>query len=83
MCQCGAPLQRNERPTPKPQGSEVLLRVLAAGVCHSDIHIWDGFYEMGAGKRMNLLDRGIKLPLTMGTRTSARSSAASARMSKA
>ena len=66
VCQCGAPLQRNERPTPKPQGSEVLLRVLAAGVCHSDIHIWEGFYEMGAGKRMNLLDRGIKLPLTMG-----------------
>lgn len=66
VCQCGAPLQRSERPTPRPQGSEVLLKVLAAGVCHSDIHIWEGFYEMGAGKRMNLLDRGIKLPLTMG-----------------
>ena len=66
VCQCGAPLQRMERPTPKPEGSEVLLKVLATGVCHSDLHIWDGFYEMGAGKRMNLLDRGIKLPLTMG-----------------
>ena len=66
VCQCGAPLQRNERPTPKPEGAQVLLKVLAAGVCHSDIHIWDGYYEMGAGKRMNLLDRGIKLPLTMG-----------------
>lgn len=66
VCQCGAPLQRMERPTPKPAGSEVLLKVLATGVCHSDLHIWDGFYEMGAGKRMNLLDRGIKLPLTMG-----------------
>ncbi len=66
VCQCGAPLQRSERPTPKPAGSEVLLKVKAAGVCHSDLHIWDGFYEMGAGKRMNLLDRGIKLPLTMG-----------------
>lgn len=66
VCQCGAPLQRMERPTPKPEGSEVLLKVLATGVCHSDLHIWDGFYEMGAGKRMNLLDRGVKLPLTMG-----------------
>jgi D-arabinose 1-dehydrogenase-like Zn-dependent alcohol dehydrogenase len=67
VCQCGAPLQRMERATPKPAGSEVLLKVKAAGVCHSDLHIWDGFYEMGAGKeRMNLLDRGIKLPLTMG-----------------
>lgn len=66
VCQCGAPLQRTERATPKPAGSEVLLKVLATGVCHSDLHIWDGFYEMGAGKRMHLLDRGIKLPLTMG-----------------
>jgi D-arabinose 1-dehydrogenase-like Zn-dependent alcohol dehydrogenase len=55
-----------ERPTPRPQGAEVLLKVTAAGVCHSDLHIWDGFYELGGGKRMQLLERGIKLPLTMG-----------------
>jgi alcohol dehydrogenase, propanol-preferring len=66
VCECGAPLKRIERPTPQPQGSEVLLRVLAAGVCHSDLHIWDGYYELGGGKRLQLLERGIKLPLTMG-----------------
>jgi alcohol dehydrogenase, propanol-preferring len=66
VCQCGAPLQRMERPTPKPEGTQVLLRTLAAGICHSDLHIWDGYYEMGGGKRLQLLDRGIKLPLTMG-----------------
>ena len=33
----GAPLELVERPTPVPQGTEVLLRVLAAGVCHSDL----------------------------------------------
>ncbi|HVG50996.1 MAG TPA: alcohol dehydrogenase [Xanthobacteraceae bacterium] len=66
VCRCGAPLQRIERATPKPEGAQVLLRTLAAGICHSDLHIWDGFYEMGGGKRMQLLDRGIKLPLTMG-----------------
>jgi D-arabinose 1-dehydrogenase-like Zn-dependent alcohol dehydrogenase len=55
-----------ERPTPTPKGAEVLLKVKAAGVCHSDLHIWDGFYELGGGKRMQLLERGIKLPLTMG-----------------
>jgi len=66
VCECGAPLRLVERPTPRPQGSEVLLRVLAAGVCHSDLHIWDGYYELGAGKRLQLLERGIKLPLTMG-----------------
>jgi D-arabinose 1-dehydrogenase-like Zn-dependent alcohol dehydrogenase len=44
----------------------VLLKMLAAGVCHSDLHIWDGYYDMGGGKKMMLVDRGIKLPLTMG-----------------
>jgi alcohol dehydrogenase, propanol-preferring len=66
VCQCGAPLQRMERPTPKPAGAQVLVRTLAAGICHSDLHIWDGHYDMGSGKKINLLDRGIKLPLTMG-----------------
>jgi propanol-preferring alcohol dehydrogenase len=66
VCQCGAPLQLNEKPTPQPTGSEILLKTVAAGVCHSDLHIWDGYYELGAGKRLQLLDRGIKLPLTMG-----------------
>ncbi len=66
VCECCKPLQRIERPTPKPQGTEVLLRVIASGVCHSDLHIWDGYYELGGGKRLNLLERGIKLPLTMG-----------------
>jgi D-arabinose 1-dehydrogenase-like Zn-dependent alcohol dehydrogenase len=66
VCQCGAPLQMNEAETPKPQGTQVLLKMLAAGVCHSDLHIWDGYYEIGGGKRLMLADRGIKLPLTMG-----------------
>ena len=30
VCECGAPLKLVERPTPKPTGSEVLLKVLAA-----------------------------------------------------
>ena len=66
VCQCGAPLQHNEGDAPAPQGTQVLLKVLAAGVCHSDLHIWDGYYEIGGGKQLNLVDRGIKLPLTMG-----------------
>ncbi|HVY88563.1 MAG TPA: alcohol dehydrogenase [Hyphomonadaceae bacterium] len=66
VCECGAPLQRMERETPKPQASEVVLKVLAAGVCHSDLHIWDGYYDIGGGQKLKLLDRGIKLPLTMG-----------------
>jgi alcohol dehydrogenase, propanol-preferring len=62
----GAPLRRTEKPTPKPQGSEVLLRMLAAGVCHSDLHIWDGWYDLGGGKKLTVKDRGMVPPLTMG-----------------
>ncbi|TMJ27667.1 MAG: zinc-binding dehydrogenase [Alphaproteobacteria bacterium] len=63
------PLEMIEVPTPKPSGTEVLLRVKAAGVCHSDLHIWEGGYDLGHGKRMLLKDRGIPLPLTMGHET--------------
>src|SRR5260370_36291170 len=63
------PLEMIEVPTPKPSGTEVLLRVKAAGVCHSDLHIWEGGYDLGNGKRMSLKDRGIPLPLTMGHET--------------
>src|SRR5450759_2387772 len=66
VCRCGEPMQFAERIDPKPAGSEVLLKVLAAGVCHSDLHIWEGFYDLGGGKILRLQDRGVKRPLTMG-----------------
>jgi len=65
----GAPLERVERPTPQPAGSEVLLKVLAAGVCHSDIHIRAGEYDLGGGKTLKMGERGVTLPLTMGHET--------------
>jgi propanol-preferring alcohol dehydrogenase len=66
LCQCGAPLELKEQPTPKPAATEVLLKVLAAGVCHSDLHLADGYFDLGGGKRMSLQDRGMKLPLILG-----------------
>ena len=66
VCVCGEPLQCNEAPTPTPKGSEVLLKTLAAGVCHSDLHLADGYFDLGGGKRMSLADRGMKLPVTLG-----------------
>ncbi len=62
----GADLQELELPTPEPQGTEVLLEVTHCGVCHSDLHIWEGYYDMGGGKHMSLKDRGVALPLAMG-----------------
>jgi propanol-preferring alcohol dehydrogenase len=62
----GEPLQLRERPTPTPEGTEVLLSVSAAGICHSDLHIWDGFFDLGEGKKLELGKVGARLPLTLG-----------------
>jgi alcohol dehydrogenase/propanol-preferring alcohol dehydrogenase len=62
----GAPLKEIELPTPEPKGTEVLVEVTHCGVCHSDLNIWDGYYDIGGGKRMSLGDRGVTLPLAMG-----------------
>jgi alcohol dehydrogenase/propanol-preferring alcohol dehydrogenase len=61
-----APLKEIELPTPEPQGTEVLLETTYCGVCHSDLHIWEGRYDLGGGKVMSLKDRGVVLPLAMG-----------------
>ena len=50
---------------PEPTGTEVLVRVQAAGVCHTDLHLWEGHYDMGGGKKLTLAERGIKPPLTL------------------
>ena len=65
----GQPLAAHDYPVPAPVGAEVLLKVRAAGVCHSDLHIWEGGYDLGQGKRLSLKDRGIALPLAMGHET--------------
>ncbi len=66
ICTCGEPLQLAVHETPKPAGTEVLLKVLAAGVCHSDLHLSDGYFDLGGGKKLNIVDRGMKLPVTLG-----------------
>lgn len=62
----GKPLELREYPTPEPTGKEVLVRVTACGVCHSDLHLWSGEFDLGEGEVLRLKDRGMKLPFTMG-----------------
>lgn len=64
-----APLALIEREIPVPTGTQVLLQVRAAGVCHSDLHIWEGGYDLGQGRRLSLAERGVSLPVTMGHET--------------
>lgn len=60
------PLEIQTLETPKPRGSQVLIKVQSAGVCHSDIHLWEGGYDGPAGSFMKTTDRGVKYPLTPG-----------------
>ena len=65
VTQLSQPLELVESAIPEPKGTEVLLRVTAAGLCHSDLHLWEGYYDMGGGKRLNMADRGIKPPMIL------------------
>src|SRR5438477_3130738 len=38
------PLVIEERPVPQPGPKEVLVRVIGAGICHTDLHIIDGAF---------------------------------------
>jgi D-arabinose 1-dehydrogenase-like Zn-dependent alcohol dehydrogenase len=62
----GQPLQKVLAATPEPKGSEVLMRVTRAGVCHSDLHIWQGYFDLGGGKRFYVKERGCIPPFTLG-----------------
>ena len=60
-----APLCETIVDTPKPQGKEVLVRIERCGLCHSDLHIQDGYADLGGGKRLDTT-RGMTLPFTLG-----------------
>jgi propanol-preferring alcohol dehydrogenase len=68
--QCVATFGRDLEPLSRPDleanGTEVVLKVLAAGVCHSDLHIRDGGYDMGRGQFLSFADRGMSLPHVPG-----------------
>ena len=65
LVQFGTPLREVIEPPPVPEGTQVLVRIEACGVCHSDVHIADGYFDLGNGQKMDL-GRGIKLPRVLG-----------------
>jgi len=62
----GKPLEKRERATPVPQGSEVLVALKYCGVCHSDVHIREGYFDLGGGRRLHMSARGMEPPVTLG-----------------
>jgi D-arabinose 1-dehydrogenase-like Zn-dependent alcohol dehydrogenase len=65
LARYGAPLVETHAALHAPRGTEVLLRVRACGVCHSDLHLQDGHLDMGEGKRLDMT-AGRALPFTLG-----------------
>lgn len=65
MVEYGAPLCEVVEPDPVPRGTEVLVRITRCGVCHSDVHIHEGFFDMGGGNRADIR-ANRKLPFTLG-----------------
>jgi alcohol dehydrogenase len=61
----GAPLCETIVDCPKPRGSEVLVRVERCGVCHSDLHVQDGYFKLGGDKKLDI-SAGRALPFTLG-----------------
>ena len=59
------PLVISDVQTPTPKDVEVLVKVKAVGVCHSDLHLWEGGYDTGDGF-MKVTDRGVKFPVIPG-----------------
>src|ERR1700749_3920080 len=60
-----APLCKTIVDTPKPAGREVLVRIERCGLCHSDLHIQDGYGDLGGGKKLGTTP-GMALAFPLG-----------------
>jgi D-arabinose 1-dehydrogenase-like Zn-dependent alcohol dehydrogenase len=61
----GSPLAETVASLPLPKGSEVLLKISSCSVCHSDLHLQDGYFDLGDGKHLDVT-QGRQLPFTLG-----------------
>jgi alcohol dehydrogenase, propanol-preferring len=62
----GKPLELQEIPLPRQGGRGAIVRITASGVCHTDVHLIEGSYDLGEGRKLTMADRGISLPITLG-----------------
>ncbi len=61
----GEPLRETIIDCPTPRGSEVLVRIERCGVCHSDLHLQDGYFALGNDRRLDIT-KDRPLPFTLG-----------------
>src|ERR1700677_505806 len=65
LTQFGARLSEVIESPPAPKGAQVLLRVSACGVCHSDLHVAEGYFDLCNGQKLGLAP-AVKLPRILG-----------------
>lgn len=61
----GVPLSETVADLPDPTGTEVIVRVGHCGVCHSDLHLHEGHFDLGGGRKLNVAGSQA-LPFTLG-----------------
>ena len=66
LIEWGKPFEKSQHALPEPTLSEVLIRVTAAGLCHSDLHVQKGYMDLGEEGRLTFAERGAQLPMTFG-----------------
>jgi alcohol dehydrogenase, propanol-preferring len=62
----GKPLKDESLDIPSVGPRSAVVRVSAAGVCHTDIHLISGAYDLGEGRKLSATGGGSLLPLTPG-----------------
>ena len=66
LIEWGKPFEKRQHALPEPTLSEVLVRVTAAGLRHSDLHVQKGYMDLGEEGRLTFAERGAQLPMTFG-----------------
>ena len=66
VTKAGHPLEQIESPDPeRASAAAVVIEVTHCGVCHSDVHFWEGFLNIG-DKKVPVEAIGMKTPYVLG-----------------
>ena len=62
----GSALEEQADDLPPVVDAQAKVRITHCGMCHSDLHVQAGGFDMGGGKLSSLERGGVKLPVTLG-----------------
>ena len=71
MTAYATPLCETVVEAPEPRGTEVLVRISRCGVCHSDLHLHDGYFSLGGDKKLDVTASAARFRSRSATRSRA------------